>query len=56
MPTPQQIVAAWAVGSPATTEPEPRYRIAGVTLLTTTPATGADLLATCDPWLAAALP
>lgn len=56
MPTPQQIVAVWAVGSPATTEPEPRYRIAGVTLPTTTPATGADLLGTCDPWLAAALP
>lgn len=56
MPTPQQIVAAWAVGSPATTEPEPRYRIAGVTLPTTTPTTGADLLGTCDPWLAAALP
>ena len=57
MPTPTPVIVAWTAGSATTsTEPEPRYRIGGVALPATTPATGGDLLPACDPWLSEALP
>lgn len=57
MPTPTPATAVWKVGSATTaSEPEPRYRLGGVALPASPPATGADLLGTCDPWLAEALP
>lgn len=58
MPTTEQPAAIpFAVGQATTTpEPEPRYIAGGTVLPTTAPGTGGDLLALCDPWLAAALP
>lgn len=56
MPTPTPATLAWSVGAGATTEPVPRYLLGGLVLPDTAVATGGDLLAVCDPWLAAALP
>lgn len=56
MPTPVAASAAWSAGAPATTEPDPRFLLGGVSLPATTPATGADLLTSADPFLAEALP
>lgn len=57
MPTPEPVTSApLAADASTTTEPEPRYLFGGVALPTTTPDTGADLLALCDPWLSEALP
>lgn len=57
MPTPSAASASWGVGSPSTSEdPARRYLLGGVSLPATTPATGADLLGACDPFLAALLP
>lgn len=56
MPTATPATITWSVGAASSDEPEPRYLVGGVALPTTTATTGADLLATADPWLAAALP
>jgi hypothetical protein len=56
MPTPSPAAFAWVVGGAAVPEPEPRYRLGGVTLPAPPTTTGGDLLPRCDPWLAEALP